>query len=323
MLDYCPASANLPAGSRPRRVSIASRPLFTPFLRPFYPLFSAVANSIDDFYHQKTDAELQFFAAHPDFYQPSLIDAARGELRRRGVGPAPLAPLETASFDYTPAPTGLRTGPLTLGLAAVLLVGMGGFYAIKQMDKPMATAEKPKAAPHLEEVATSVVPDYGPAVRTSVQRQVQRVPPGERATAAAKVGGMALRQYRELTKRFWTAECQTEYVFEQARLGKMDAALPGHIESVMITWQQWNKTTAYRYQFGPKMTQHLDAMARVARQQQEGLQDLLIVSRNPQPYETAKTRQREADVNDLLSSLLPKSPVTARPYPGLVRKMHL
>jgi len=280
-----------------------------------------VANSIDDFYHQKTDAELQFFVDHPDLYQPSLIDAARRELRRRGVAPAPLPPLETAPLDYAPGPTGLRTGPLTLGLAAVLLVGMGGFYVVKQKDKPTAAAEKPKAPLHLEEVATSVIPDYGAAVKVSVQRQVQRVPAGERATAARAT--MPMHQYRELAKRFWTAECQTEYVFERARQGKMGAVLPGHVESAMATWEQWNKATVYHYQFGPQMTQHFDAMTRVARQQQEGLADLLIVARNPQPYATAKTRQRAADVNDLLSSLLPKSPVTARPYPVLVRKMHL
>ena len=285
-----------------------------------------MANSTDDFYHQKTDAELQFFVDHPELYQPSLIAAARGEQRRRGVVPAMAPPAEFPPLTYespadTAAPVGLRTGPLTLGLAAVLLVGMGGFYVMKQKDKPAAAAEKPQAPPHLEEVATSVIPDYGAAVRVSVQRQVQRVPAGERATAARAT--MPMHQYRELAKRFWTAECQTEYVVDRARQGKMDAALPGHVESAMATWEQWNKATVYRYQFGPQMTQHFDAMTRVARQQQEGLADLLIVARNPQPYETAKTRRREADVNDLLSSLLPKSPVTAKPYSVLVRKMHL
>ena len=280
-----------------------------------------MADSIDDFYHQKTDVELQFFVDHPDLYQPSLIDAARGELRRRGVAPVPLPPLETAPLDYAPGPPGLRTGPLTLGLAAVILLGMGGFYFVKQKDKPAAAAEKPKAPPHLEEVATSVIPDYGAAVKVSVQRQVQCVPAGERATAARAT--LPMHQYRELAKRFWTAECQTEYVFERVRQGKVDAFLPGHVESAMATWEQWNKATVYHYQFGPQMTQHFDAMTQVARQQQEGLADLLIVVRNPQPYATAKTCQREADVNDLLSSLLLRSPVTARPYPVLVRKMHL
>lgn len=278
-----------------------------------------MATSLYDFYHQKTDAELQFFADHPEHYQPSLIDAARSELRRRGVAPAPeLLPLAYVS----PEPTGLRPDALTLGLAAVLLVGLGGFYIAKHQNQPALSvgAARPKAPPRLEEVETSVIPDYSVAVKASVQRQVQRVPAGERATAAR--ASMPMRQYRELAKRFWTAECQTEYVLVQARRGPMDAALPGHIESAMATWQQWNKATAYRYQFGPKMTQHFEAMARVARQQQEGLGDLLVVARNPQPYETAKTRQREADVNDLLSSLLPRSPATGRPYTVLVRKMH-
>ena len=284
-----------------------------------------MANSTDDFYHQKTDAELQFFVDHPALYQPSLMEAARCELRRRGVAPAVAAPpLETASLDYAPGPTGLRTGPLTLGLAAVLLAGLGGFYFVKQKDKPAAAAAPatPKPPPHLEEVETSVIADYGAAVKTSVQRQVQRVPAGERATAAAKADGMVLRQYRELAKRFWAAECQTEFVVDRARQGKMDAALPGHVESAMATWEQWNKATVYHYAFGPQMTQHFDAMTRIAQQQQEGLVDLLIVARNPQTYETAKTRQREADVNDLLSNLLPKSPVTGKRYLVLVRQMH-
>lgn len=186
-----------------------------------------------------------------------------------GYAPAPFSPLETASLDYAPGPTGLRTGPLTLGLAAVLLAGLGGSYFVKQKDKLVVEAvasAKPRTPPHLEEVETSVIPDYGAAARNSVQRQVQRVPAGERATAAAKADDMALRQYHELAKRFWTAECQTEYVVDRARQGKMDAALPGHVESAMATCEQWNKATVYHYEFGPQMPQHFDAMTRIARQ---------------------------------------------------------
>lgn len=71
--DYCPVGANLPAESRPRLVGIAIRFLFT----YSFPPFSIVAAFIDDFYHKKTDAELQFFIDYPELYQPSLIDAAR------------------------------------------------------------------------------------------------------------------------------------------------------------------------------------------------------------------------------------------------------
>ena len=276
-----------------------------------------MADSITDFYHQKTDAELQFFVENPDHYQPDIVAEARRELRRRGVaGPEPVSA----------APSGLRTGPLGLGLAAGLLVGLGGFYIINQKNHPAATPvasapAKPKAPPHLTEVATSTIPDFGPAVVASVQRQVQRIPAAERAAAAQ--AAMPLRQYRELAKRFWTAETQTEYVMNQARMGQLDAALPGHIQAVGATWEQWNKALRYSYKFGPAMSTHLDIMTRVAQQQQEGLGDLLIVANNPQRYENDQTRKRTADVSDLLSGLLPKSPVTGQSYNTIVRRVRL
>ena len=71
------------------------------------------------------------------------------------------------------------------------------------------------------------------------------------------------------------------------------------------------------------MTTHLDIMTRVAQQQQEGLNDLLIVANNPQSYENDQTRKRTTDVSDLLSGLLPKSPVTGRPYNTIVRRVRL
>ena len=71
------------------------------------------------------------------------------------------------------------------------------------------------------------------------------------------------------------------------------------------------------------MANHLDLMTRVANQQKEGLADLLLVARNPQAYENEKTRKRAADISDLLSGLLPKSPVTGRPYNTLVRHISL
>ena len=279
-----------------------------------------MADTYDDFYHQKTDAELQFFVDHPELYQSALVDAARRELRQRGKLIVP--PPTTVYHDVMPAPTrGLPSGLLTLGLAVLLLVSLGTVYFMRQKGQAAAEAAaappRPKAPPRLETVETSAMPDYGGAVAAAVTEQLARVP------AAEKAPEMDRRQYRELAKRFWTAELQTEYVSERARQGKMDAFLPGHVETALATWQQWNKATLYGYKFGPKMTQHFDAMARVARQQQEGLEDLLLVARNPQPYETPRTRVRDADVNDLLSSLLRKSPVTGRTYEVLVRKVRL
>lgn len=279
-----------------------------------------MADTYDDFYHQKTDAELQFFVDHPELYQSALVDAARRELRQRGKLIVPPPP--PIYHDAPPVPTGgLPSGLLTLGLAVLLLVSLGTVYFMRQKGRAAAEAAaappRPKAPPRLETVETSAMPDYSGAVAAAVTEQQARVPAAELAPE------MDRRQYRELAKRFWTAELQTEYVAQRARQGKMDAFLPGHVETALATWQQWNKATLYGYKFGSKMTQHFDAMARVARQQQEGLEDLLLVARNPQPYETPRTRVRDADVNDLLSSLLRKSPVTGRTYEVLVRKVRL
>jgi hypothetical protein len=194
---------------------------------------------------------------------------------------------------------------------------------VKKTDQPAskAKAKTHKAPPRLIEVATSVIPNYEGVVAQCVDQQLKRVPAGERA--AAKQAGQPLRQYRELTKRFWTAQTQTEYVTEQARKNQLTPALAGHVESVMATWQQWNKANVYGYKFGPAMADHLDLMNRVARQEQEGLEDLLLVAKNPQPFENEKTKKRAADVSDLLSGLLPKSPVTGRPYNTVVRHVQL
>lgn len=282
-----------------------------------------MSDTTTDFYLQKTDAELLFFAEHPELYQTSLVEAARRELRRRGITPA--MPAVTYASPAAAA-AGPPIGLLTLLAAVVLLVALGAFYYVKQQDRPAPAAVPAvpaprKGPPQLTEVATSVIPDFGPAVLRSVQEQVQHVPTAERlATAKA---GMPLRQYRELAKRFWTAETQTEYVLEQARRGKLDAALPGHVQAAGASWEMWDKAMRYGFKFSPAMARHLDIMVRVSRQQQEGLGDLLIVANNPQAYENDKTRQRTADVSDLLSGLLPKSPVTGRPYNTIVRHVKL
>ena len=287
-----------------------------------------MSDSTTNVYFQKTDAELLFFSQHPDLYQPSLVEAARRELRRRGVAVATPAepvfePLDAAS---EPVRTGPKTGFISALLGGLLIVSLVVVYFIKQKNSPAPAASvvavaPPKAPPKLVDVGTSVIPDFGAAVVRSVQQQVQRIPVAER-TAAAKEG-MPLHQYRELAKRFWTAETQTEYVLEQARLGKLDAALPGHVQAVEASWELWNKAMRYGFKFSPAMASHLDIMSRAARQQQEGLSDLLLVANNPQTYENDKTRRRTEDVSDLLSGLLPKSPVTNRSYNTIVRQVKL
>lgn len=281
-----------------------------------------MSNSTTDFYHQKTDAELQFFLDNPGYYQPELVAEARRELRRRGALQSPPAAPAPAYHPAPEAAPGLKAGPVVLGVAVVLALSLGGFYYVQQKNNPAAAIEAApvrKSPPRLIEVPTSVIPSYD--VEGLVNQQLGHVPAAERASAAR--AEQPLRQYRELTRRFWTAQTQTEFVLKQARAGQFTEALPGHIESVGTAWQQWNKATVYSYKFGPAMADHLDIMTRVARQQQEALSDLLIVANNPQQYENAETRRRDDDVSELLSGLLPKSPVTGQPYNAKVRKVHL
>lgn len=282
-----------------------------------------MSDSATDFYHQKTDAELQFFVDNPSLYHPSLIEAARRELRRRGLLPAVAAPAPaTTQYNHEEAASSSRTSIIAVAIAVVLALGLGAFFFLKSEKKPAPViVAKPKAPPHLVEVATSVIPDFGAAVVRSVQAQVQRLPEAER-TSTAKAG-QPMHQYRELAKRFWTAETQTEYVFEEVRNHKITPALPGHVQAAQASWELWNKAMRYSFTFGPTATSHVDLMSRVALQQQEGLADLLIVANNPQPYENEKTKKRDADISDLLSGLLPKSPVTGRPYNTIVRHIHL
>ena len=294
----------------------------------FQPLPAAVSDSPADFYHQKTDAELQFLAGHPEHYHPDLIASAMRELRRRGVQPAAPAPAAPADpyAAAQPGQTGTSVGRLTLVAAAVLLVGLGAFYYAKPSSAPAAPSEPapaatPKGPPRLTEVAMSVLPTFDAEVQQCIEAQLKRVPAAEQA--AATQASQPLRQYRELAKRFWLAEAQTEFVLEQAHKKQFTPALPGHVEAVQAAWGQWNKAVLYSYKLGPAMTTHFDLMNRVAQQQQEGLADLYLVARDPQPFENEKTQRREADVNDLLSGLLDKSPVTGRPYRAQERRVRL
>lgn len=290
-----------------------------------------------DFYHQKTDAELLFFVDHPEQYQPSLVEAAWRELRRRGVLPAPVPtpPAPVSAPDSDPdagdAPTRWGARVAALGLGALLVWGIIHWLQQRNEAQGMAVRARQEARmrqhpPRLTEVATSVIPDYGDVVAQCVEQQFQRVPAAEQA--AATRADQPLHQYRELARRFWAAETQAEYVAEQAKQADAADVLPGHAEQALAAWQDWNKALAYSYKFGPVMANHLDLMSRVARQQQEGLGDLLTVTSAPHPFtpkdfDTEKTRQRAADVSDLLSGLVVNSPVTGRPYNTVVRHVQL
>lgn len=281
-----------------------------------------------DFTQQKTDAELLFYIEHPEQYHSSLIELAQRELRRRGVQVAP-APLDVPTYSHAPtrSGSGSKVG-LFIGVMVLLLLVAGGLYLSKQRDEEAAVAAKAaaeakahKAPPVLTEVATSALPTYDGVVVRCVDDQMKGIPADERAAATA--AGKPLHQYRELVKRFWTAQTLTEYLTDQARQGKRHEVLPQQVDVVLAAWQQWNKAMVYSYKLGPAMTTHVDLMSRVARQQQDALGDLQNAVQTNQPLQNNKTALHDADMNDLLSGLLPASPITHQPYTAHVRQVHL
>ncbi|MFD2721826.1 hypothetical protein ACFST9_24125 [Hymenobacter monticola] len=269
-----------------------------------------------DFYHQKTDAELRFFIEHPEYYQPDLIDLARRELRRRGVQlVAP--PAETAEVDLSApadvANAGRSVNWLNLALAAVLLLGMGFFYYSKQRGggvKAVAAPAKPHVPPRLVEVPTSAIPTYnGSAVADQL---VARLP------AAEKKDPQALRQFRELARRFWTAEMQTEYLTGQAHAGKAGPMFAEQTTVVRQTWSDFNKGAVYSYRFGPKMARMYDRMREAASSQQHILEQFPDLLADKKFLTDKELVSREADVQDWLKDVLPASPVTGKPYKATV-----
>lgn len=279
-----------------------------------------MADTTTDFYQHKTDAELLFFVEHPDLYQPDLVAAARRELRRRGVAPTE-AP--AGSTPYLPAPEapadgGLRTGPLLLVLA-VLLVSGAIFYFVRHKSQPAAVAAapaKPKPRPHLTEVPTSAIPTYD--VAGLVAQQVAQVPAAERTAAVKEQNGEAMRQYRELVKRFWTAETQTEYLTNQAHSGKPNPMFTEQALVVREAWSNWNRAAVYNFKLGPIMGGHFDRMKSVASSQQHILDRLPDLLPKQAFLRDKEIVAREAEVQDWMRTLRPTSPVTGKPYEATV-----
>jgi hypothetical protein len=285
-----------------------------------------VADDSTDFYQQKTDDELRFFTQNPGYYHEDVAAAAARELRRRGVG---LTPPPLAASTYGPASDEVarpaRGKVVWALLAVVALVGLGYFFnqqSKKQAaeiaaGKAEAKARQSAEALELKTVETSPLPNFDAAVERSVQQQLAKVPAGEKAKP------QELRQYETLARRFWAAETLTEYVLQQAHQPNPSPLLPAKVTTVRDAWRPWSQAMLYSYKFGPVMADHLDRMNRVARQQNEALADLPAMLAARQSLQTPDFIRREADVQDLLAGLLPKSPATEQVYKVRQRVVHL
>ncbi|WP_046245600.1 hypothetical protein [Hymenobacter terrenus] len=278
-------------------------------------------DSTPDFYYQKTDAELLFFVEHPAHYAPGMVEAAQRELRRRGVAPsAPVAP-PPPSTEYPPAneDAAPKTGLYILGLTVLLVISLAVFYLIKQKNSPSsvvaaAPAKVRKAPPRLIEVATSAIPNYDGVVAAAVARQLRDVPAAEKADA------QHLRQFRELSKRFWAAETQSEYLINQAYDGKAGPMFADQALVARGTWQIWNDANVYSYKFGPVMREKLSRMSQAASGQQHILDQLPGLLPGRKFLTDMEIKSRITEVQDLVGGLLPVSPVSGQPYKRILLK---
>ena len=201
----------------------------------------------------------------------------------------------------------------------LLLVSLGAYYFMQAKSHPVApiaAPAKPKAPPRLETVETSAIPSYDGLVTQAVAQQVQHLPARERA--AAQADGMVLRQYRELVKRFWTAECQTEFLTNQALAGKASPAFTEQTLLVRTTWSNWNKAAVYGFKFGPAMQEDFQRMQEVASSQQHVLERLPDLLPQRQFLQDKEFNARAAEVQDWLRTMRPTSPVTGKPYESTV-----
>lgn len=281
----------------------------------------------------KTDAELQFYVDNPSFYHADIVAAARLELMRRGAAPSeprtaiptPTPAAEPASAaTYSPTaytvdevePPAARRPLLWVAALVLMLAGVWLWQKRTPAVAPVAMSRPHHRSPDslkLVEVVTHPLPSYDtdPIVAT----QVAQIPAAEKQQAAA------LRQFRELCRRFWAAETQTEFLTNQAHAGQAGDLFADQALVVRGTWRDWNKAVVYSYDFGPKMKDQLQRMAQVASSQQHILDRMPGLLAGRKFLTDKELVAREADVQDLLRGIRPTSPVTGRPYRAIVLEM--
>jgi hypothetical protein len=293
---------------------------FTPILRPLSagrPAFALPAMSTaTDVLRAKTAAELQFFVDNPSYYHADLVAAARQELHHRGFGPAPqpAAPDYPATSSYYADEPAAARQPGRLVALALGLAGVGGaiFWASRPAAPVAAQVRRP--APQLETVASYAMPSFD--VDKLVETQLARVPAAEKQTP------QTLRQFKGLTRRFWAAETQTEYLTAQAYAGKPNPSFAEQALMARETWRDWNKAVVYGYKLGPTMQAQYERMGKVASSQQHVLAKLPGMLDDKEFLTDKEMVARDNEVQDWLAGLRPASPVTGKPYRVTVLKFN-
>lgn len=293
---------------------------FTPIfrlVRANRPAFAFPAMSTaTDVLRAKTAAELQFFVDNPSYYHTDLVAAARQELRHRGFGPAaqPAAPdYPDTGSDYADEPAATR-GPVLVAALVLGLASVGGtiFWASRPAAPVVAQVRRP--APKLETVASYAMPNFD--LDQLVETQLARVPAAEKQTP------QTLRQFKGLTRRFWAAETQTEYLTAQAYAGKANPSFAEQAVMARETWRGWNKAVVYSYKLGPTMQAQYERMGKVASSQQHVLAKLPGMLDDKEFLTDKEMVARSNEVQDWLAGLRPTSPVTGKAYHVTVLKFN-
>lgn len=247
---------------------------------------------------------------NPGLYHADLVAAAQHELRRRGAGLPPVAPPPDAAYppaeaESAPAP---RQWSVLAGLLVLAAVGTGWLWHSRSPG-PTPASRPDRLSPdslRLESVSTRPLPTFD--TEAIVAAQVARIP------AAEKKEPQALRQFRELGCRFWTAETQTEFLTNQAHAGQASPMFAEQAQLVRENWRAWNQAVVYGYRFGPTMQGQFERMAKTASSQQHILAKMPDLLPGRKFLTNKELQAREAEVQDWLAGLRKTSPVTGRPY---------
>jgi hypothetical protein len=239
----------------------------------------------------KTEVELLYISQHPEMHSPELVAAAERELQQR---------LDAVNSSYNAA-SGSRMGPLLIGLALLLLVGIGVFWYQRQASAPAAQSTSKASSPDslkLETVVATPLPKFD--VESPILRQLALLPPTERV-----VSGSTMALYQRLTRRFWLAENSTEYLLKQAQTGKPNLPVfAQQLATVQAHWQVLSEGLDRNEKFPPAMTDHLTRMKQVKNYQQAALAELQAATANQQqPRLTAPTLATAQKVKQLLAPL--------------------
>ncbi|MCB2378316.1 hypothetical protein LGH70_12020 [Hymenobacter sp. BT635] len=220
-----------------------------------------------DFLLSKTDAELLFLTQNPTFYQPGLVLAARQELLRRGVTlptadvpPLPAGPTEVDEFDEAPSRRWLMPGLLLalLGLAAVLYWWPTGNKNWKNKRGPV-----PRRA--LVAVQTHVLPSFDSLTTAQLGQMPARLPATERLDTTAQ------RKFLLLARRFWDAENQSAYLYQEAQAARIDSTFPGQVDLTLDKWKRLTSALVYNHKLQPTMSEQVALMHSAALVRRQAL----------------------------------------------------